>query len=317
MLPAPREASRGFNCDIGQLTNSRLTAQQCDGPSVTISSNSDVSSISSCGTYNGDIIIDKSATGTIALTGIAHLKGDLTCNNATGLTGISFEKLVTISGDFTLAGLPKLADLTFDSIMEVGNIAFTDLPELQTLDFATGIVTADQVVITNTGLRSLEGVELTACNSLDISHNPRLISIDLAGITNMTEDVVIFDNGPGLNVDLKLLKSSSGINVQAAASLNVPSLDTITGPLGLSYNTFRSFSAPSLTLVMEIAISNNPLLNNLSFPLLSEITGDLTITNNSRLSSISGFPELITISGNLNLTGQFSRYVELKRVRRQ
>lgn len=266
-----------------------------------------MSQISDCGTYNGDIVIDATASGSIAITGISHLRGDLTCNNATGLTGLSFHQLVTISGGFSLEGLTRLADLNFDSIMEVGDIGFYDLPALQVLDFATGIETADRVTISNTGLRDLSGIELVACNSLDISRNSNLITINLNGITNTTGEINIVANGAGLDVSLGGLTSSSGINVQNADTLNFTVLDTVTGTLELSYNNFRSFAAPDLTLVLDMDITNNPLLSNLSFPLLPEITGGLSITNNSRLTAISGFPDLTTISGNLNLTGRFSQ----------
>lgn len=273
---------------------------------MTISSTEDVTTISNCGTYNGDIIIADSASGQIALTGISHLKGDLTCNNATKLTGVSFHQLVTISGSFTLKGLTVLSDLKFDSLMEVGDIQWNDLPALQALDFATGIVTADRVSISDTGLRSLSGLELAACNSLEVFNNPELAAVSFNDLTNTTDAISISSNSPSLEVSFQNLASSRGITLQNANALNVPLLDTLTGSLNLSQNSFRSFSAPSLSLVVDVFITSNPLLSSLVFPLLPDISGDLLITNNSRLGAIS-FPKLQRVTGNVNLTGQFSR----------
>lgn len=288
------------------LVNLKCVAQ-CDGPSVTISSTADATAISNCGNYNGDIIIADSTSGTLTLTGVSHLKGDFICNNATKLTEISFHGLVTISGSFTLKGLTVLSELKFDSLMEVGgDILWADLPALQVLDFATGIVVADRVSISNTALRELSGLELITCNALEVSNNPELAAVSFNSLTNTTNAISILANGPSLDVSFQNLVSSRGITLQNANTLNVPVLDTLTGRLNLSENSFQSFSAPSLTLVVDVFITGNFLLSSLVFPLLPEISGDLIITNNSRLGAIS-FPELQRVIGNVNLTGQFSR----------
>ncbi|KEF56539.1 uncharacterized protein A1O9_06727, partial [Exophiala aquamarina CBS 119918] len=279
----------------------------CDGPSITISSTADATAISNCGNYNGDIIIADSTSGALALAGISHLKGDLTCNNATKLDEISFAGLVTISGSFILKGLPVLSGLKFDSLMEVaGDILWADLPALQGLDFATGIVTADRVSISNTALRELSGLELTTCNALEVSNNPDLAAVNFNDLTNTTNSISISANSPSLEVNLQRLTISRGITLQNANTLDVPLLETLTGTLNLSENSFGSFSAPSLTLAVDMFITGNPLLSSLMFQLLPGISGDLIITNNSRLGAIA-FPDLQRVAGNVNVTGQFSR----------
>lgn len=190
--------------------------------------------------------------------------------------------------------------------MEVGDIVWNDLPALQTMDFATGIVTADRVSISNTKLRSLSGLELSACSAIEVLNNPDLAAVSFNDLTNTTDTISISGNSPSLEVDFQSLASSRGFTLQNANALNLPLLDTLTGGLNLSYNSFRSFSAPSLILVVDVSITGNSLLSSLSFPLLPEINGNLLITNNSRLGAIS-FPKLQTISGDVNLTGQFSR----------
>ncbi|KAK5055340.1 hypothetical protein LTR84_013090 [Exophiala bonariae] len=295
-----------YICLLLAATVVQVVFAQCDGPSVTISTADDATGISNCGTFNGDIIIADSISGPLALTGISHLKGDLTCNNATKLTEISFHQLVTISGSFTLTGLTTLSNLKFDSLMEVGDIIWNDLPALQTMDFTTGIVTADRVSISNTKLRSLSDLKFTSCNAIEIFNNPELATVSFNDLTNTTDTISISDNSPSLEVEFQKLASSRGLTLQNANALNVPLLDTLVGNLNLSYNSFRSFSAPSLTLVVDVFITSNPLLSSLSFPLLPEINGNLLITNNSRLGAIS-FPKLQTVSGSLNLTGEFSR----------
>jgi len=274
---------------------------------VTISSLADATAISNCGTYNGDIIIAESASGTLALTGIAHLKGDLTCNNAAKLTQISFDGLVTISGSFTLNRLTLLSELKFNSLMEVaGDILWADLPALKSLDFANGIVTADRVSISNTALRALSGLELTTCTNIEVFKNPDLAAVTFNDLKNTTDAISISANSPSLDVNFQNLASSRGITLQHANTLNVPSLETLTGSLNLSENSFRSFSAPNLTLVVDVFVTGNSLLSSLFFPLLSDMSGDLIIANNSRLGAIA-FPELQRVTGNVNVTGQFSR----------
>lgn len=280
-------------------------AAQCD-VSITIQSSEDAKAIEECGTYEGDITIDEAASGDIAITGISHLRGDLICSNATKLTEISFHQLVTISGSFSLQGLTTLSDLKFDSIMEVGAIELVDLPSLQALDFATGIVTADQVTISNTALRDLSGLDLTTCNKLEVNHNEDLLSIVLDNLSNTTTTISISSNAAGLEVSLKSLQTSRGLALHGVDTVAVPLLDTLNGALELSQNDFRTFSAPNLTRVVDLLVADNALLSKLDFPVLVELNGDLSITNNSRLGNLAGFPALQTIAGNLELKGRFS-----------
>src|SRR5882757_9181868 len=111
----------------------------CDGPSITIASSADAQQIADCNTYDGDVIIDSSASGQIAINGVQQITGDLSCNNATQLTAITSDQLNTIGGTFSLTGLTIMSTLEFDSLTGVNKINWVGLPALQSLNFAQGV----------------------------------------------------------------------------------------------------------------------------------------------------------------------------------
>ncbi|KAG7136636.1 Protein ecm33 like protein [Verticillium longisporum] len=306
----------------------------CSTATYTITSAAEATAIP-CRTMES-IEISSDLIGAVTIDGPTRLKGNLVVNNATQLVSLASSSLTTIDGRFELVGLELLNDVRFTALTAVETIEWVTLPALGTVVFGTaGVTSASSVRISNTDLRSLDGLNLASVDEMYINNNDRLLSystqlanvskkleIDSNGpalnvtlanliwatqLANVSKKLEIDSNGPALNVTLANLIWAQELIINNAASVLVPSLEVINGSMRFDQNSFTTFTAPNLTEFKEgdISFINNPELTNISFPLLETLGGSLTIVNNSRLAGIDGFPELKEIGGAVLLGGDF------------
>ncbi|KAK4942104.1 cell wall protein Ecm33 [Elasticomyces elasticus] len=291
---------------IASTVLAQTSTSVCDGPSVTIASSADAQQIASCSTYNGDVVIDSTASGQIAINGVQQIKGDLTCNNATQLTAITSDQLGTITGTFSLTGLTILSTLQFNSLNAVNIINWVGLPALQSLNFNQGVSQANQVYISNTELNNVDGIELTAVGSMNINNNPYLTDVNVNDLTNVTTSLSFSANGKDLEISFPNLQDAANLTFINVSSVNMPSLATVSGSMGFYSDTFQSFAAPNLTSTGgTLAFVDCGSLSNVSFPSLTQIGGGFLVANNTKLTAISGFPKLKTVVGAIDFAGSF------------
>ncbi|OAL34215.1 hypothetical protein AYO20_06470 [Fonsecaea nubica] len=282
----------------------------CDGPSITIKTSADAQQIADCETYDGDVIIDPSASGQIALNGVQQITGDLTCNNATQLTAITSDQLNTIQGTFTLNGLTILSTLSFASLTGVANINWVGLPALQSLNMAQGIQRANNVYISNTQLNNINGIELTAVGSMNINNNPYLTDVNVNDLANVTNSLSFSANGRDLAISFPNLQDAANLTFRNVSKIDLPSLSNVAGSMGFYSDSFKTFAAPNLTQTGgTLAIVDSPNLASFSFPSLTTIGGGFLVANNTNLKSIDGLPKLQTIVGALDFAGTFNSVV--------
>lgn len=276
---------------------------QCDGD-ITIENNQDAEAIADCVTYEGNIVISEVATGTIQLNGVRAIDGDLTCDNATGLNSISSDQLATISGKFDLSRLTILSGLQFDALQAVNEINWVSLAQLQSLNFGRGISKANKVQISDTGLTSLNGIELEGVAEMNINNNRYMTEVDVNALKNVTRALTFAANSDELKISLPNLESAANLTFINVSDVSMPSLSEVGGAMGFYFNTFESFSAPNLTETgSDIAFVSCANLNNISFPELTIIGGGFLVANNSELTEVNGFPQLKTIAGALDFAG--------------
>jgi len=280
---------------------------QCSGPNITITTSADAVGLASCLTYRGDVIISEDVSGAIAIDGVRQITGDLRCENAGQLTEISADQLASIGGTFLLNNLTIMSTLAFSSLNSVNTIEWVGLPALQGLNFPEGISQATDVLISNTQLNSLSGIQLDTVNDMNINNNPYLDTVNVNEIANITGTLTFSANSKGLSITFPNLEQANNMTFRNASSVDMPSLSVVNGSLGFYSNTFQSFSAPNLTSTGgALAFVDSPNLNNISFPSLTIIGGGFLIANNSNLENIDGFPMLQTIVGALDFAGAFN-----------
>jgi len=280
---------------------------QCSGPSTTITSQADASGIASCSTYKGDVTIDTSASGQIALDGVQQITGNLICQNAPAITEISADQLGSIGGTFGLSNLTIMSTLAFSSLNTVNIIEWVGLPALQGLNFPQGVSSANNVLISNTQLNTLSGIELQSVSDLDINNNPYLNTVNVNEITNITGSLSFAANSKDLAITFDNLKQANNLTFLNVSSVSMPSLSLVNGSLGFYSDTFETFAAPNLTQTGgALAFVDCPNLSNISMPELLGVGAGFLIANNTALKKIMGFPKLEVVVGALDFAGDFN-----------
>ncbi|KAK9369292.1 hypothetical protein V1509DRAFT_483179 [Lipomyces kononenkoae] len=279
-------------------------ASVCNETSITANAQSDLDNLSGCTTFGGDIILSPTlATATI--NGIQTINGNLICTNNTQITSITAPVLQTIGGTFQLQELTILNSLNFPRLTSVGSINWVTLPAVSGLGFTTGVTSCQDVYISDTDLNTLNGLSLTSVSKLDLNNNLNLNVVNM-GLTEATYQVDISYNG-NTAISFPNLVWAYNLTFQDVSSISTPSLAVVNASYLLISNVFSSFSAPNLTTVGGLSIDDNMSLTNMSFPKLTTVGGSgLQVANNTKLTSISGFPNLSTINGALDLEGNFT-----------
>ena len=295
-----------------------MAAAQCsNSATLTITASADASGLASCTTYSGSVAIptglsvptDQNGHQDLSVDGVQAITGNLTVTNAIMLASLSFGSLQSIGG-FELGGLTVLSELSMPQLTKVDQLNFTALPALQQLSFGgTGISQASSILITNTGLSSLQGINnLEKVDFFNVNNNPSLQNISLQ-VTSITGSLDIEANDgyvTGLQTSFPLLETAQNMTFRNCSSVSLPSLANVTEDLGFYGNTMQSFAAPNLTTCGGLIFVDNTDLTNISLPMLTSINASYQIANNTQLKIINGFQKLSIIGGALDFNGNFT-----------
>jgi hypothetical protein len=254
------------------------------------------------------VVIASTVNAAIAINGVQQITGDLTCMNAGFLTELSADQLGSIGGKFNLQNLTILSTLAFSSLNTVNEIYWQGLPALQGLNFPQGVSKAKNVLISNTQLYSLAGIELETIENFDIDNNVYLNTVNVNSITTISGSLTVSNNYKDLDITFDNLQSAKNMTFRNVSSVVMPSLSQVNGSLGFYSDTFQSYSAPNLTSTGGLVFVDCPQLSNISMPKLTLIGGGFLIANNTNLKSIEGFPKLQTVVGALDFAGAFDKY---------
>ncbi|KAF7858616.1 hypothetical protein EAF04_009216 [Stromatinia cepivora] len=283
----------------------------CSQSTATINSAADATALADCKTIKGDVVVSPSAAGTIQLDGPEEINGNLIVENNGAITSLSSTSISTITGTFSLNNLTLLSTLQFNDLDTVDKIFWAALPALSALTFPSSVSTASSVIITNTFLNTLDGINLNTVDTLDINNNNRLRTFSTQ-VGNVTTLLNIDSNGRNLDVSLPNLVWAANITLRNVSSVSIPSLAVVNGSLGFYGNYFPSVSAPNLTSVGNTANGQggfafvaNPSLANITIPMLQTVGGAFQIANNSALGAID-FPKLTQVGGAIDFSGNFT-----------
>jgi len=278
----------------------------CTQSTATIASQADATALASCSTFKGTLEITQTAGGSIDISGIDQISGDLIAYNATQLTGLSSSTLNSIGGAFTLDQNTILSTLSFNSLTSVGMVNWTALPGLQQLTFGQGISQASSLLITNTFLQTLEGINLESVSDFNVNNNPYLTSVSTQ-LANASGLINFQANGRNFSVEFPNLEWAANMSFSNCSEISMPSLAVVNGTLSVKSNFITSLSAPNLTKTgSDLSIVANSALTNITMGALTTTGGGaLLIANNSALLDIDGFGKLANM-GALDVTGNFT-----------
>jgi hypothetical protein len=279
----------------------------CSAKSTTIESDGDVSKISSCGIVKGDIIVGEGVTQ-FSLPSVQSIEGDLVIEKAIKLTSIDMPAVRSIKGNFKLLELTALKTLSAPQLSKVGAIEWITLPDLQSLTFTKQVTEAEDVLISDTRLGSLEGINLKSVGNFDINNNNQLRNVELQLVTVSKALKIEFNKFGGKSVTISLpnLEKVQNATFRDAQSISVPSLTEVENSIAFVNNTFEELFLPNLTKVGEsIAWVSNTKLTNISAPNLEDVGGTFQVANNTKLIEVDGFPKLKNVGGAVDMAGTF------------
>jgi len=246
----------------------------------------------------------------IDLSGPKSITGDVFVHSAGNLLSLSSSSIEAIGGKFDLFNLTLMSTLSFTKLTQVKAIEWSALPALDRLTFPAFISKADSVIITNTFLSDLAGINLKTVQSLDINNNFRLQKFETQ-VANITSSINIAANGK-MDISFPNLIWANNMTFRDVRSLSTPSLSTVNGSLIFVNNGFSGYSAPNLTTVGNfaqkvgsLAFVGNNLMDNITLPLITSIGGGIQVANNSILTSVS-LKALESVGGAVDLSGNFT-----------
>ncbi|KAL9121748.1 MAG: hypothetical protein Q9187_001688 [Circinaria calcarea] len=288
----------------------------CSIPSsstTTISDPAGATALATCTTFSGNVLLATGVAnaGTVNIDGIQAITGGLSYQDDDSVLTFRASQLTT-TGDLSLGALSQLSQLSLTALGQVAALNFSGLSSLQSLDFTSGITRAASVLITNTQLNSLRGIDgLRQVQSFDVNNNPFLdeIALSVASIRGSLNIGANDVQGEGLSVSFPNLITAGEITIRNTSSIEIPALSNVTQNLGFYGNNIESLSAPNLTSAGGIVFVGNADLTSISMPLLTTINGrngTYQIANNTLLRSIDGFENLSNVNGDLDFSGNFT-----------
>ena len=297
-------------------------AQSCstDG-TLTITATEDVAGVTGCTTYDGSIAIntalavakDQNGHQSLSVDGVREVTGNITVTNAVNLASLSMGSLQQ-AGGIELGDLTILSEFSAPQLTKVDTLNFTALPALQGMSFGTkGITQAISILITNTGLTDLQGINnLASIEVFNINNNNALqnISLDIKQVKRSV-DIEANEGTSGLAVSFPNLENALNMTFRNCSSIDLSSLAVVNASLGFYSNSFESFNGPNLTNVGQLIFVDNTELTNITLPKLETIKQLYQIANNTKLDKIDGFQKLKNVNGALDFSGNFTEYVPL------
>lgn len=294
---------------ISDLQKIGVVSVGCDDATATIQSVADATQIASCDSIEGSVVIAPGSGQSIDLSGdLTEIGGDLIVDSNALLSDFSSTSLETIGGSFTLKNLTALSTLSFSRLSEVGSIDWATLTLLPELNFGTpGITKAKSVVIADTFIETIDGINVQSLTDMNLNNNKRLTKFSTS-IKSLSNVLNVQANGLNLELEMPNLEWIANLTIANVTTFSAPSLKTVNGSMRFDSNYFESFSAPNLTEVQDgdISFVSNPQLTNLSFPSLERIGGGLTVANNTALEQVDSFKSLERVGGAVAFRGSFT-----------
>ena len=298
---------------IATLHDRRLTplsvgamAFDCKDDQIKISSSGDATQLGNCKSVKGSVMV-MPGDAELDFGKLSEIGGDLTCENNGVIVSMKAGSLSKIGKEFRLQNATQLSNLAFTSLNSVGSLKFLSLNGLTALNFGSeGVKKADTVIISDTRLSSLEGINVQTVKDMDINNN-RFLTKFTSSIKSLSNLLNINANGLKLSVEMPNIEWLANATISNVTEYSSPSLATVNGSLRFDSNFFETVSLLNLTEIQtgDLSFVGNSAVKNISFPQLTKVGGGFTIANNTALEKLTSFPKLEMIGGAVILRGSF------------
>ena len=277
-----------------------MNGAACSGGTIDTQSDADALS---CDTIDGDVMISSNFTGYLFWDTLKVVNGNFLCEGAENMNGFTANGLTAVTGRLSFLNVPSLSLFSAPNLWAVGLLELRQLPALKRLGLTTGINTMSWASIQDCGLVTLEGISPVNIRTLVVTGNKDLQVADFDELMTAEQSITFTSNGNDFRLSLPHLRNVSSLSVSGASIIDLTDLSVVTGDLIIKENSVEAFNARILGGVSgALTISGNPYLNFLNFSQLIGVLNDISITNNTNLTSVS-FPYLEHAYSNVILSG--------------
>lgn len=281
-----------------------VTAQDCRSD-IKVENQADLDAIAACPQFYGNIDITSQGVKPLVLNGVQSVSSISVVDSR--INSFSAPSLAEVKNGLTFERLTYLYSLNMPNLTKIGSLRLQTLPELRKLGFDKGIESCSEIVVADTYLQSLDGLNASQVTSFNINNNRniKIINVGLKSVSNMLD---ISFNSDKVNVTFPNLETVNNASFRFCGAVNMPQLKAVKERLAFVNNSIREISCPSLQQIGgDMSIVSNSKLETVSFPELSQINGALIVANNTQLHTIDGFPNIRVIRGTLDMFGSFDR----------
>lgn len=276
----------------------------CSFDDFTATAAGEIASIAACETAVGDISIEGEDVGTLELNGVQQIYGNLKINGTQAST-LNAATLQLVSGELTINQNTNLNSMDLAQLTTVGTLSLTALPNIEKTGLTSGITSAESVIVANTGLSTLSGINVHELKVFDVNNNNAIELID-SGLQKVTDRLSISYNADQVDLKFDELTEAKNIYLQSISSFSFKNLTKVGGSLSLSSSAVDSIEFATLGEIgNSLTITKNDDLTEIEFSNLTSIGGALAIADNEQLSSFGEFPELQKVGGSVSLNGSF------------
>lgn len=287
---------------------SGAAALGCKDDPVEIKSQADATQAGECKTIQHDLVVDPLAGKDIIIgETLTEIKGNFVVKNNGLIQSLQVSGLQKIGGMFELRNDTSLFQLGLPALEEVGSIEWVTLSSLEQATFGTsGVTKAKSVLIADTAVRTLDGLNIQNLADMNINNNRQLSKFS-SSIKTLSNALYVNANAINMTMEMPNLEWIANMTIANVSSFAVPSLKAVNGSMRFDSNFFTNFLAANLTEIHDgdLSFVSNPQLHNISVPLLKRIGGGLTIANNTDLNEIDGLDSLERVGGAIKMRGSF------------
>ena len=285
-------------------TTSINVASGCSFKSAfTATAQSDLDRLTGCEGIQGDVII----TGDLGSASIANVKaiyGDLQIYNATNLQSFAADSIGTITGSLKLHGLTVLSSLSFGSLNSVGAINWVTLPNLVETGLSQ-VTDCNSILISDTQLSDLKGINPVNVEIFNVNNNLNLASIS-SNIETVSNALTVAFNGHDTEVEFNDLQWANNLTFYSVASVSMEKINYVNKSAGFFESSVEELTFPLITGIGgDLTIENNQDLTHIDFSNVTSIGGGFVIVNNTELASIENVDSIKSVQGAVVLKGDF------------
>lgn len=297
-----------MKCALAFAALAAVVAGACD-EDVTVSKQSDLSDVSSCTKFDGDITIDGvEGMGALNLDQLQKIKGDLIIQNMYDLQTLSLAQLTTASS-FKLLNNTQLYKADIPKFTSVKDFQIITNPNLKEITYKN-MSSVDNFQIINTYVSQLGAFTASKVKNIEVLSNNQLPALDFSAVKETSGYINIANNGKDTKVDMGNLTQAVGnVSFGNVAGLKIGQLKSVEDDFSLYTNSFQNLTLKSLKGAKKSITLNGNQFTAISFPELGEIGSSLNIINNTNFHSISKdtFPKLTSVPGSIVITGSFDK----------